>query len=65
MALNVKFLYSKYSTDLKGPIKIIDPALWMMYEELGRLHGTTPAAVTANKIEKFDPLEAVETFKRK
>ena len=26
-------------------------------------HGTTPAAVIANKIQRFDPLEAVKTFK--
>ena len=30
---------------------------------LGPPHGTTPAAVIANKIEKFDPLEAVKAFK--
>ena len=30
---------------------------------LGPPHGTTPAAVIANKIYKFDPLEAVKTFK--
>ena len=27
---------------------------------LGPLHGTTPAAVIANKMEKFDHLEAVK-----
>ena len=32
-----------------------------MGDFLGPPHGTTPAAVIANKI--FDPLEAVKTFK--
>ena len=30
---------------------------------LGSPHGTTPAAVIANKIERFDPLEAVKHSK--
>ena len=30
---------------------------------LGAPHGTTPAAVIANKIFRFDPLETVKTFK--
>ena len=30
---------------------------------LGPPHDTTPAAVIANKIQKFYPLEAVKTFK--
>ena len=31
---------------------------------LGPPHGTTPAAVIANKIVRFDPLEAVKHSKR-
>ena len=32
---------------------------------LGPPHGTTPAAVIANKIYLLDPLEAVKTFKER
>ena len=30
---------------------------------LGPAHGTTPAAVITNKIQRFDPLEAVKHSK--
>ena len=30
---------------------------------LGPPHGTTPAAVIANKTQRFDPLEAVKTLR--
>ena len=46
-------------TDIKGP-----KAKYIVRGDLlGPPHGTTPAAVIANKIEWFDPLEAVKHSK--
>ena len=50
-------------TDLKGPKNIICTMDDVRGDVLGPLNGTTPASVIANKILKFDPLEAVKTLK--
>ena len=56
-------------TDLKGPIiGLINKNIICTMDDvrgdfLGPPHGTTPAAEIANKIQRFDPLEAVKTFK--
>ena len=68
MSLNQSFIsdFSEYSRCLKGPKININCTMGDVPGDVLRLpHCTTPAAVKANKNQKWDPLRAMKTFIRK